>query len=719
MADEKDSATIDVARRQWNRYARARDGHRKYLDAAERQRAFYRGDQWSEADLQKLREQGRPALTINQILPTINTMLGEQAANRADIRFKPRRNGDDDGARVLQKVAQAVMDENQYPWRESDVFADGLIEDRGYFDIRINFDRNIFGDIEITVLDPSHVIPDPDASTYDPKYWNEVFVTWWMSLDDIEANYGREKASEVRANGLTDDYAAAEDSDSYRYRKTFSDSRDPVIVPEGLSEEHSVRSVRVVERQHRVRDRAPVFITQYGDIRPVPEAWTGERARAHAQAQGYYLTEQPRSRVRWTVTAGENVVLHDDWSPYEDLTVVPFFPYYRRGTPFGVVRNLISPQEQLNKLESQELHIINTTANSGWIIPKNSLADGKTAADVEKEGSKTGFVLEYNQGFDPPQKIQPNQVPTGVDRMSAKTEEAIRSISGIHQAMQGNASPEMSGRALSSQISRGQVQMQKPLDNLARTRHLLAERMLNLIQTYYTEERVVYITNDLEPEGTEQQMVINQQTVDGVLNDVTLGEYSIVVSQQPARDSYRDTQMSEAMGLREMGVSIPDWILVRYSNLEGRNELADLLKQAAGQAEPTPEQQQMAQFQQQAQVQDIRLSLAKKEAELEKITSEIRSMDAKTATESNPQAFQNVFKLLQLQADVQKERENLNARLAMSQASNMASEQRAQLQGSVQARGQDLQQETAITTAMLNNAAQENRDRTTDSTPGE
>ena len=36
---------------------------------------------------------------------------------------------------------------------------------------------------------------------------------------------------------------------------------------------------------------------------------------------------------------------------------------------------MISPQEQLNKISSQELHIVNTTANSGWVVESGSLSN--------------------------------------------------------------------------------------------------------------------------------------------------------------------------------------------------------------------------------------------------------------------------------------------------------------------------------------------------------
>ena len=152
-----------------------------------------------------------------------------------------------------------------------------------------------------------------------------------------------------------------------------------------------------------------------GDMRDVPYNWTKKKREQFADQFGLDMLTKTVRKVRWTVTA-DTVVLFDDWSPYKNFTIVPYFPYFRRGKPFGMVRNLLSPQEQLNKITSQELHILNTTANSGWIVENGSLA-GMTPDDLEEHGAETGLVLEFNRGSSPPAKIPPNQIPTGLDRL--------------------------------------------------------------------------------------------------------------------------------------------------------------------------------------------------------------------------------------------------------------------------------------------------------------
>ena len=43
---------------------------------------FYTGDQWDLGDLAKLQREGRPALTINLVLPIVNLLSGIQRQGR-------------------------------------------------------------------------------------------------------------------------------------------------------------------------------------------------------------------------------------------------------------------------------------------------------------------------------------------------------------------------------------------------------------------------------------------------------------------------------------------------------------------------------------------------------------------------------------------------------------------------------------------------------------
>lgn len=658
-----------IASSQWDRYERARDnGHLEYIEMAKKCDAYYQGDQWDFQDAAILDAEGRPALTINTILPTINTVLGEQSTRRADIQFKPRRGGEEEVAHTLNKLYMQIADNNKLDWVEQQVFSDGLIMDgRGYFDCRIDFSDHVEGEIRITAKDPLDILIDPDAKEYDPKTWNEIFETKWMTLDEIEEMYGKKKADDllfIAENGNTFGRDSVEYEET-RYGDT--DSADDYLGSSNDPEDYrNVRALRVIERQHRKITRIDCFVDpNTGDARPAPEAWNDRKIKKFAKDYGLSVINKMQKKVRWTVTC-DKVVLHDDWSPYNDFTIVPYFAYFRRGRPFGMVRNLLSPQEQLNKISSQELHIVNTTANSGWMVETGSLV-GMTADDLEEHGAETGLVIEYARGTNPPMKISPNTIPTGLDRIGQKAAANIQAISGINESMLGTDSAEVSGIAIQAKQNRGAIMIQVPLDNLRKTRHYLAEKILNLVQTFYTEERVIQVTNDADPLKPREPMVINEMTPEGrIINDLTLGEYDVVVATAPARDSFDEVQFAEALNLRQVGVAIPDDAIIEYSHLAKKGELAKRIRMITG-VEQSPEQQQQAAMMQQVQMQQVQLELEKMQAEVQKLNSEsaVNISKVQDTTDVQPQ-----LRMAELQTKIEIKMQELQLRRELADLTN-------------------------------------------------
>ena len=669
----------EITRTQWSRYERARDnGHLEYVYMAQKCDDYYQGEQWDADDEAALEAEGRPALTINTILPTVNTILGEQSTRRADIQFKPRRGGEEEVAHTLTKLYMQIADNNKLDWVEQQVFSDGLIMDgRGYFDVRMDFSDHVEGEIRITAKDPLDILIDPDAKDADPKTWNEVFETKWMTLDEIEELYGKKKAERllfVAENGMSFGPDSVEYQESRFGETENSNDHFGGGVP-GDDEYRNVKSLRVVERQHKKLARTLFFVDpDTGDQRKCPEEWKEPRCKKFAKQYNLSLISKVVRRVRWTVTC-DKVVLHDDWSPYDQFTVVPFFCYFRRGQPFGIIRNLLSPQEQLNKIASQELHIVNTTANSGWMVESGSLI-GMTADDLEEHGAETGLVLEYARGTNPPQKITPNSIPTGLDRIAAKAAANIQSISGINDSMLGTDSAEVSGIAIQAKQNRGAIMIQVPLDNLRKSRQYLAESILNLIQAFYTEERVIQVTNEADPLKPREEIVINEETPEGrIINDLTLGEYDVIVATAPARDSFDEAQFAEAINLRQVGVAIPDDAIIEYSHLARKGELAKRIRTVMGLEPPTPEQAQAMAQQQEIQMMQLQLEIAQLEAEVKKTQSEaaLNIAKAQDVSDVDPQ-----IRMAELQTKIQINQEQLDLRRELAAATNEVRESQTQ-----------------------------------------
>lgn len=603
---------LSIARKNYDRYVWCRDnGHQDFIQKADKCDRFFRGEQWDRGALQRLHAQRRPALTLNKIISTLSNVMGEQIYNRAEITFRPRSGADPTSAEILSKVFKQISDNNQLDWKRSDMFADGVITSRGFLDVRMSFDDTISGEVAISNINPKNVVIDPDADQLDPDTWNDLFITKWVTADMIESLYSKRDADILRnRNGSSFD--AGYDSVDFRRDRFGGEFNNLSNFGPDHDESGVMRNIRIIERQYRVLTTQEHFVAyETGDTRPIPEDFDRNRIAMFVERFGFGVIKKRVPRIKWQVTA-DDVVLHDKWSPYKHFTIIPYFPYFRHGHTVGLVENLIGPQELLNKVSSQELHVINTTANSGYVVKKNVLAN-MSLSELEERGSETGLVIEVNG--DPNTdivKVKPNQVPTGLDRVSYKAEESIKSISGISDSQMGQDRADVAAKAIQAKRQAGSTNLAKPLDSLTRTDWLLARNVLDLIQTYYTEERVLNITHD-KITGESEQFTINQMTPEGtVVNDLTLGEFDVVISSVPVRETLEDSQFDQAVALKELGIAIPDNVLIENSRL---NNKAAILKQIAEQAN-SPAAQEQAQIAKEMQLAEIEKTKAETAAKM-------------------------------------------------------------------------------------------------------
>ena len=694
----------ELSYKTWSRYARVRDdGHSKYVEKADKCERFFAGDQWDANDRAVLEAVRRPVLTINKILSTISNVLGEQINNRAEISFRPRSGASSTTADVLNKVFKQISDNNQLDWKRSDMFTDGVIGSRGFLDVRLGMNDHAEGEVVIENLNRKNVLIDSDADEYDPDNWSEVFTTKWVTADDIAVLYGKADAELLR-NRDNSSFPYGYDSIQMN-RDRFGEARTAAYNT-GFEQSNVLRNIRVVERQYRELDRQKHFLnTRTGDMRPIPEDFGRDKIAYFVSTYGFQVIPKLVRRIKWTVIA-DNVELRDGWSPYKHFTVVPYFPYFRYGHTMGLVENLLGPQELLNKVTSQELHVVNTTANSGYKVKAGNLV-GMTAEELEQKGAQTGLVVEVVE-MDGLEKLTANQVPQGLDRISYKAEESIKTISGVSDSAQGMDRADVSAKAIQQKRQAGSTNLVKPLDNLARTDHILARNILDLVQEFYTEERLMTITHD-EATGESETFAINQPNPEPqtgeeespyqeIINDLTLGEYDVIVSSVPRRETLEDSQFEQVMAMREAGIMIPDSVVIDSSRLMNKK---DIIKQMAGD-QSSPEAlaaKELQQRMQAAEVGKLEAEVAAKGADAQLKGAKTQETVVKTQVlqqgEPDDGSAQAKMAEVQVKGQVAEHKMSLDERMSqqkMSLAEREHQLKREELDATIQMKQQDMQQ---------------------------
>lgn len=569
-------------------------GHVRWMAHVMRLEDYYLagGCQWKQEDRDEM-ENGanpRPAFEVDVVKPAVNAIIGYQIANRVDTSFVPRGGeADEKSAKLMSKVVRQVLDSAKWRQRETDACLDGLIQQRGYIDVRMCYQNNDMGNVALRVIDPLDGIPDPDATDYDPDYWADWHEARWMTASQIEGEYGKDVANEIKARSK-ESRADAPLGDEHGIQRQGFAGRPNMMSTYGYGyygEDGPWRRFRLVHRQSNEFVNTLVARWPTGDIMPVegrpPEyiAWLLE--------QGIPVFKRRMRRVRMQVIAPD-VLIRDEASPYNHITAVPFFPYFRRGRTVGVIDSMTSVQDMLNKFVSQFAHIVNTTANSGWQGEANSLVN-MTDDELADNGGATGLLLLRESGKPALEKIQPNQIPTGVDRMIEFAYKNAQIVSGVDENMLGTQK-DLSGVAVQSLQYAAQQKLAIMLDNLSRTRRMVVERSLEMVQKFMGAERVMRIAED-DAYGVTRHVPysLNERQPDGqILNDLTIGDYDLVLSEQPAQVTFDNSQFEQMKAMRgEMGIPIPDARVIRSSNLIDKSEIADEMQQKLQQADPVAE----------------------------------------------------------------------------------------------------------------------------------
>ena len=566
------------------RFMRADAAMSSWATDAKRCVEFLEGKQWSAEELRKAADEDRPTLTLNKIAPLIRLVLGYHRNNRVDAKFLPTQDSSSSEAvgTVLTKVAKQISGSSSEPYVDTEVFLDGLTTGRGYYDWRLGFERNDFGEIYTRAKDPFCIRPDPDADTYDPDDpfsvgWGFVFDSRWASVDEIEFHFGRNVSTLIEPLVRSSSYKGGVPSSVmdviYEITpwRTFAGQQDGVWNNNAWSVESYIansvdpmrKNIRLVECQHKLRVmQRSIVDLETGDREPIPEnftpeqvmkiiAWAGEQYMARGQANPLRVEWRPRLRVRWTAMVGD-IVVYDNWSPYESFTVVPFFPYWRRGKTRGAIDDLIDPQREINKRRSSQIDILTRIAHSGWMWHKDGL-DEPEKEKIEVHGGAAGINLEWKGSPEmQPKRIEPGQMPAAIKELEASATLDLKEIAGINDSALGQVDRVQSGRAIEARQRQSILGIESYMDNMRRTKLLCGRKKLELIQNHYTEARIFRIQGD---DGQWSNLGINVRAATGqILNDVTVGRYDVVVDETSLSATWLNAQFEELMALVEKGV---------------------------------------------------------------------------------------------------------------------------------------------------------------------
>jgi hypothetical protein len=507
--------------------------------------AFYAGNQWSADDLAKLQREGRPALTINLILPIINLLSGIQRQGRQDVSVVARKGGLKPLASVFTQVLRHCLDITEADYELADMFTDGIIGGKGWLKMSIDYtDDPIHGDIALKKVSPFSVREDPDAREYDLNRSGKfVIADEWMDKEALLLNFP-DKRADIEAGGLNIDTASGD------------------VIGEGDAARWRVRECWWKSFENRL----VLIDTVTGTMKSVGADTRIARAIA-AASDRWAVKEWVVAVLNKTVTAG-NLVLEDISNPFGESAQFPlyrFCPMWVDGGAMGVIENMIGPQQEVNKRRSQALHNLNQAANSGFKVKK---ALNNYDKYIAKFGSKPGIVLDESKAGGSIERIEPAPLSAGHIQAASLSADDMKEISGANPDLMGQfiENYSESGKAIELRQAQGMKVVEVMFDNFSRTQKLIANGLVDMVRF-----AGVYSDSEIRQIASEENVNVDIS----LMKNKRFGMYGIKVK---SSSSSPTAQYADFMSILEIAKmypeQIPPEVVIENSNIANKEIIA-------------------------------------------------------------------------------------------------------------------------------------------------
>lgn len=610
--------------RSWFELERERQSANRYQMALDED--FYDGLQWADDDALTLQERNQAPLVFNEIKPHVDWLIGTERRTRVDWRVDPRTEEASASAMVKMKVLKWVNDNTKASFARSRAFEECIKAGVGWLEEGVRSDPTddplyVRAESWRNIIYDSHGV-EPDLS--DSRY---LFRWKWIDLDIALCIWPERKGALRRAAVAADQWGNDQDEDFWYLGQRFgTNSTDGGVALSRrtyVSEPSSVNNRRSRVKIYECWYREPVKTKKLRGG-PLDGIVYREDVDAHTKAvdDGVASTYDAIHMQMKVCFFSDGGILHEQESPYEHDSF-PFTPIwcYRRkrdNAPYGVVRNLRDPQEDLNKRASKALHILSTTR----VVTDDPAAD---IEDLREEAARPDAILRHSKGSTLELHTDKDLAIAQVQLMD-RDAAYIERTSGVANENLGRDTNAQSGKAVLAKQQQGAMVTAPLFDNLRYAFQIQGEKILSLCEQFYTVPKVIRITGEVQ--GKFEWVKINTPEVqpDGTvrfLNDVTASRDDFIVDEQDFSASLRQAMFEQLMEMisrmaPEMGVKLLHFA-VDFSDLPKREEFVKELRKMAGYVPPrdaqTPEEAQA--FQQLEAAQQEQAAFAKAMAQVE------------------------------------------------------------------------------------------------------
>jgi hypothetical protein len=565
----------DVIKDFGEQYERAYQLLNTYYAEAYKDLSFYLGNQWSLEEMAYLNNQRRSVFTYNKVRRIINLVQGYQRKNRLATIISPIEDASEGTANLFTDTIQYVMQHANGYEAISDAFKGALTTGLSFISPYMDYrDDPVSGDIKFHVDEWNSVIFDP-------------FFTK-RNLEDCSFLARRKYLSRTEIISLLPEKEDLISSLPWG-------SRDDKFTYMPYARQWGMQKLMNYTEYWRTKwvNKDVLVDMETGETRP----WDGDKKRLRLFREMFPQIEVMRKPVRQVelgiIVEGELVYYGTDPYGLNDYPFVPFFCVFEPSYDLynwkiqSLVRVIRDPQTELNKRRSKMVDIVDSQLNTGWIAKTNSVSN---PTSLYKSGQGQVIFLKPEAQMTDVQRLIPPGIDPSQFQLEAEFDRDMMENAGVNSELFGmadNDKVETAGVLSRMRQAAGLVNLQDIFDNLRGSQRLLGEKCLKLIQANYTPEKIKLITKkEVTPE----------------FYSGAFSRYDVVVEEGVLTDTQRETQFVQYLALKQMGIAIPDELVIKNSSLHDKKELQEFVAKQAEQAQAIQQAQTEMQMQQQATV---------------------------------------------------------------------------------------------------------------------
>lgn len=614
-------------------------------------RRYYNGKQWTKEELNELKKRNSPALTFNHIRKKVNTLRGDEISDRRDPVAEPRTAAHDDDAQAVTDALRYVVDSEAVSFDRNKSKVTHDVITAGYGAAILGIDVVTQGaeklaEITFRAIAWDRFFFDPHSSEEDFSDADYLGLVMWRSHQDVRASYeGADKIIEVAANS-SEDTLGQQSSDTLgdKPREKWFDAE---------------------------RKRIKVAEIYWREKTPGGWQWFG----AHMNKAGFLREPYKLPFV------------DDRGRSFCPLVAVSLYVDDDNGRQ-GVVHDLLSPQDEVNKRRSKALYASLTQK----VVAEDGVVESPAQAKIELAKPdaflrvREGSLSENSIMFPDSQQLTASQMQMYHD---AKAEiDGIASTAGPE-----GAGDEASARLFLARQALAQKELGTLKDNLRQWELSVYRKLYFLIRQYWTEEKWLRVRDNEGSKGykfvainkrmsrleryqeilektqdergalqavlgkdfeaaqqiaTQLAKQLAQQTgqtpgpeivnklmlrspqmqQDYIANNIAQADVDIIIDTGSDVSVVEHEEFQDLVQLKSRGVDIPLQLIIEASGLRSKQKLLAMLNK-----QPSPEEQQAAQAQQQLQMQTVQSQIAVLTAEAQKSQAEAAKVAAEMQTE--------------------------------------------------------------------------------------